>query len=342
MAALYSHTTRAIGTTLTATIYNADHQNHITNGVPAQLDDYSASVSEMQTTTNPGELGSESQAGSLAGEIERLRFAILEIKQVLDSNVAQWYQTPEALTATPRLPTWYIDGLELNCLTSSPAYMEVATGICRDAADTINMRVSTPLHRTVTAAWVTVATGGGNAGATWTKFITKYVFVIKTAASTFDIGFDSVLSASNLLALASGTKFRRIGAVRTATVAGQFQTIAQLGNEVAYRNLFNPSLIGALPSGDSANILTTVNNVPTGIELDVKIHTWVTGTGHFHVNHIRQSAFAGAMNAVRLFGPSNPQETYVHTNVSGDVRFNASALSGGAKMVLISYKDERK
>lgn len=94
MPALYSHTTRTTGTILTATIYNSDHQNHIDNGVPAQLDDYSVSVSQMQTNTDPGEVGTESQATSLAGEIERLRFAIKELKdRVNGAAVAQWYVT---------------------------------------------------------------------------------------------------------------------------------------------------------------------------------------------------------------------------------------------------------
>lgn len=88
MAALYSHTTRADGLILTAAIYNADHQNHIDNGVPSQLDDYSGTTAEMRTQTDPGEFGSESQATSLAGEIERLRFALAEHK-----GTTYWYQT---------------------------------------------------------------------------------------------------------------------------------------------------------------------------------------------------------------------------------------------------------
>ena len=88
MAGLYSHTTRASGLTLTAAIYNTDHQNHINNSVPLQFDDYSVSVAEMQTTTDPGEVGSESQATTLAGELARLRAIINEMK-----GTAQWYQT---------------------------------------------------------------------------------------------------------------------------------------------------------------------------------------------------------------------------------------------------------
>lgn len=91
MAALYSHTTRADGLVLTALIYNADHQNHINNGVPAQLDDYSANVVEMQMTTDPGEsVGAPSQATSLAGELERLRYKVAQLTGQL-----YWYQGPE-------------------------------------------------------------------------------------------------------------------------------------------------------------------------------------------------------------------------------------------------------
>lgn len=93
MPALYSHTTRATGTVLTASIYNGDHQNHIDNGVPLQLDDYSVSVTQMKTSTDPGESGTESLATTLAGELERLRFALKEIKTAIGLTSAEWYST---------------------------------------------------------------------------------------------------------------------------------------------------------------------------------------------------------------------------------------------------------
>jgi hypothetical protein len=88
MAGLYSHTTRADGITLTAAIYNADHQNHIDNHIPSQMDDQSSNAAAMKVTVDPGEVGTESLATTLQGELERLRFAIGEIK-----GTAQWYET---------------------------------------------------------------------------------------------------------------------------------------------------------------------------------------------------------------------------------------------------------
>lgn len=93
MPGLYSHTTRGTGTILTDTIYNGDHVNHITNHVPAQMDDYSTSTVQMQTQTDPGEVGSESLATSLAGELERMRFAIGEFKMS-----TEWYETQDIAT----------------------------------------------------------------------------------------------------------------------------------------------------------------------------------------------------------------------------------------------------
>lgn len=101
MPALYSHTTRSAGTVLTATIYNDDHQNHIDNGVPAQLDDYSTNVAQMQTTTDPYPASTESLATTLAGELERLRFQIAQVEQYLNGGTAltEWYYD----IANPRL-----------------------------------------------------------------------------------------------------------------------------------------------------------------------------------------------------------------------------------------------
>lgn len=53
----------------------------------------------MQAVTNPGEVGTESQATTQAGEFERLRFMIRELK-----GTAQWYQTsPPAMEGSNRV-----------------------------------------------------------------------------------------------------------------------------------------------------------------------------------------------------------------------------------------------
>ena len=94
MPGLYSITTRASGTLLTATIYNADHQNHVDNQTPQMTDDYSTNDAEMQSTADPYPGAVISLSTSLAGELERIRFIL---KQV--TGEAQWYIDPDATIA---------------------------------------------------------------------------------------------------------------------------------------------------------------------------------------------------------------------------------------------------
>lgn len=70
---------------------NAEIQNILDKLIPIWIDDHSSSVSQMQLQTSPGAQGSESQATSLAGEIERLRFVI---QRMLGSNTTYWYDAP--------------------------------------------------------------------------------------------------------------------------------------------------------------------------------------------------------------------------------------------------------
>lgn len=70
---------------------NAEFDNVLEAMQPLLSDDYSTNTAQMQVTTDPGEVGSESLATTLGGELARLRFAIKEIK---GTNVDQWYESP--------------------------------------------------------------------------------------------------------------------------------------------------------------------------------------------------------------------------------------------------------
>ena len=59
---------------------NAEFDNILSNLTPAGVDDASANTAAMQVQTDPGEVGTESLATSIGGELERLRFEIAEIK----------------------------------------------------------------------------------------------------------------------------------------------------------------------------------------------------------------------------------------------------------------------
>ena len=82
------------GDTVTAGDLNSSFTTAaVTNSTPQCLDDYSATVSQMQSTVDPYASGTESQATSTAGEIERLRFMF---KQIF--GLSQWYRHDQAPT----------------------------------------------------------------------------------------------------------------------------------------------------------------------------------------------------------------------------------------------------
>lgn len=187
MAGNYSITTRAPGTILTASIYNADHQNHVTNHTPQGLDDYSANVTQMRTTTDPGESASESLATSTAGEIERLRFAIFEAKKILDPSLTYWYESPSsssgyaianlalsASVATNNLTIAVKDGAGADPSASSSALVPF-----RDATET----TGTIVARTITAALSITVDAGETLGFANSETDEVYVYALDNAGT---------------------------------------------------------------------------------------------------------------------------------------------------------------
>lgn len=73
---------------------NAEFDNVLTAMQPLLMDDYSTDVTQMQVETDPGEVGTESKATTLAGELARIRFMLSEI-----TGETHWYTTPGASIA---------------------------------------------------------------------------------------------------------------------------------------------------------------------------------------------------------------------------------------------------
>lgn len=81
------------GEVLTASDLNAEFDNILNNLTPAGIDDYSGSNTDMRQVTDPYPSLTESLATSLQGEIERLRYQILQLKTAIaSSSNTYWYQ----------------------------------------------------------------------------------------------------------------------------------------------------------------------------------------------------------------------------------------------------------
>lgn len=87
------------GEILTAADLNSEFNNEINNAVPASIDDYSTSLGQMQTQTDPYPAASASQAATLAGELERIRYQIANLQ-----GTTYWYEDPASTIATLAQP----------------------------------------------------------------------------------------------------------------------------------------------------------------------------------------------------------------------------------------------
>ncbi len=89
------------GQVLGASDYVGDHQQHITNQNPQSTGSYSTDPSQMAIVTDTGDTGTPSLAGSLAGELERLRFAIKQIKETISASVMPAWFTKSYTVVVP-------------------------------------------------------------------------------------------------------------------------------------------------------------------------------------------------------------------------------------------------
>lgn len=138
MAGLYSRVkTWVTKEILTAAALNAEFDNVINNFIPSQMDDYSETTTEMKIQTSPGSLGAESQATSLAGEIERLRYMM---DLIIGKTV--WYDTPSinlaSVSTTVKLPKNRIVSGRIKATSSQPIHL-----VPNGAAATVTIKGAT-------------------------------------------------------------------------------------------------------------------------------------------------------------------------------------------------------
>lgn len=122
-------------------------------------------------------------------------------------------------TADPlgALPQGYISGLETSNGTDSDHDIDITTGVTRDSSDSANMLLESALTKQIDANWTEGTNlGGFPSSLTLTADTWYHVFLIReTSSGTIDAGFDTSITATNLLSDSGYNQFRRIGSVLT-------------------------------------------------------------------------------------------------------------------------------
>ncbi len=236
-------TTWSSGQTLTASALNAEFNNILNNFTPAGMDDYSATTTEMRALSDPYPGSVESQATALAGEIERIRYQILEIKKAMQpSNVTYWYQD---------LPTAGV----FSVVSSSVGINDTTPSYAIDVTGTGHFTGNVTIDGTLTAAGndaASVKRSGGGAQSILATTITKIQFNSETfdTASAFD-------SATNYTYTAPLTaKYRVHACVGDQPQIGDDLTIYIYVNGASVRSLRKDAASGSFETTCITDLLS--------------------------------------------------------------------------------------
>jgi len=181
--------------------------------------------------------------------------------------------------ALPPLDPYYLFGLNVSVPTTTTLTVSAGSAYPSGAAsERPDMRLASSLTKSLNTAgnWASGASGNAFPGAALGAVDTWYhVFLLALADGTVDVGCDTSVTASNLLAdsgvttwSSSGTVYyRRIGSVRTATTGATFEPMTQLGPMVFWSVPWEES-----PASSTSRTLVTMRGLPP----DVRTIAWGT------------------------------------------------------------------
>lgn len=172
--------------------------------------------------------------GSSGASAERL--ALGSSGQILQSDGT------DLVWGTTSLPKGYVSGLLISNDTDTAHDIAVATGECRDAADSTNIALTSVITKQIDATWAAGDDVGGlsssltaPANDTW-----YYVHAIIVGGAA-DVGFDTSATAANLVTDHSATAYCPIGWVLTNGSANIIQFYAYEMGRAIWVDFDDPS-----------------------------------------------------------------------------------------------------
>jgi len=118
----------------------------------------------------------------------------------------------------------------LNNVANPTTHIDIAVGSCRDSTSAVFVSLVSAITKRLDTVWAVGTGNGGRATAATLANDTWYhVFAIMVANAygVVDVGFDTSLTAVNLLAESGYTYYRRIGSVKTAAAATTVEPFVQ-------------------------------------------------------------------------------------------------------------------
>ena len=210
------------------------------------------------------------------------------VNSLLQFNGTNW-----VAVAGSALPTEYIQGLVLENEAGDPINdINVNIGKARAKDDSTDIVLPSALIKQIDSNWGLGSNAGGfPSGLTLGSDIWYHFFVISKPDGTADAGFDTSLTATNLLGLsdagASGfTKYRRVGSVLTDGSANIIQ-FTQYGNDFIWNTkILDYSATTGIPTTATDLTLTT----PLGIKTKPKVNLLYTNSANVLIYFIDKTS----------------------------------------------------
>ena len=220
--------------------------------------------------------------------------------------------------------------------------IEIQTGEWRDASDTKNIVLSSVLTKQIDSNWTAGDDAGGFPSSLSLSANTTYhVFVIfNDDDSAVDGGYDTSLTATNLLADSGYERYRRVGSVIT-DASNNIIPCLFMGHWVRMKT---PVLDVDVSTQDTTYVARTLT-VPTGNKLIAFGNMYISTVAEIQIRPPNASDGTPSMTAsplgvVRHGSGQNPMTPWLcMTNTSGQVETASSAASTTIKMTTEGWYD---
>lgn len=221
------------------------------------------------------------------GVYELIGPSIAQDGSITTAKLADGAVTTAKVTSVP-FPRGYIGGLTTSNGTDADHDIDIAVGVARDSSNAFNFTISSTHTKRIDASWASGSGNGGLASAVSLSNATTYhLFLVDDGSDNTEAGFDTSLTAANLLSDTGGSYYRRIASFVTDGSAN-LQAFTQIGDVFRLSTPVEDVSTGSLGASETT---FTLSSLPSGLVLQTRLNALANHATGAHV-YIKATADA--------------------------------------------------